>query len=183
MTISDLGSLGEFLGAIAVFVTLVYLTIQVRQAGRAARLTAAQANRNQRLNSFLSYRDSPYIAPIEEKLSNGQELSFEERRRLDNHLTAVWALQYGEWVQKQLSDVGDFIQNHELTTSVVLSNPLNRQWWDRRGVSLYPHPFIDYVDELARHPSQEITKALRQWRLDFRPVAEPSMQAKASSDD
>ena len=54
MTISDLGSLGELLVSLAAFVTLVYLAIQVRQGSRMARWTAAQANRNQRVTSFIT---------------------------------------------------------------------------------------------------------------------------------
>ena len=37
MTISEFGSLGEFLGSIAVLITLVYLAIQLRQSARSAR--------------------------------------------------------------------------------------------------------------------------------------------------
>lgn len=36
MSISDLGSLGEFLGAIAVFATLLFLAMQIRHANRTA---------------------------------------------------------------------------------------------------------------------------------------------------
>ncbi len=40
-----LGNLGEFVGAIAVVATLLYLAIQVRDAGRSATFAAVQANR------------------------------------------------------------------------------------------------------------------------------------------
>ena len=83
MTISELGSLGEFFGSVAVFVTLVYLAVQVRQASRMARLTASQANRSQRVMLFQSNRDSPYLAPIQEKLRNGEELNTEDKLRFD----------------------------------------------------------------------------------------------------
>ena len=43
MTISELGSLGEFLGSIAVVVTLVYLSTQLRQNTRAVRAAATQS--------------------------------------------------------------------------------------------------------------------------------------------
>ena len=41
MTIEDLGNIGEFVGSIAVLVTLVYLAIQVRQSTEQARDNAA----------------------------------------------------------------------------------------------------------------------------------------------
>jgi hypothetical protein len=42
-TIQDLGAIGEFVGAFAVVVTLIYLTLQVRQSTAQARLTSIQA--------------------------------------------------------------------------------------------------------------------------------------------
>ena len=42
-TIQDLGAIGEFVGAFDVVVTLIYLTLQVRQSTAQARLTAIQA--------------------------------------------------------------------------------------------------------------------------------------------
>ena len=46
MNIEELGSLGEFVGAIAVLVTLVYLAIQTRHTRTAAELTAKTAVMN-----------------------------------------------------------------------------------------------------------------------------------------
>lgn len=43
MTLEDLGNLGEFLGAIGVIVTLVYLAVQVRQNTRMMRANVRQA--------------------------------------------------------------------------------------------------------------------------------------------
>ncbi len=42
MTLEDLGNLGEFLGAIGVIVTLVYLAVQVRQNTRMMRANVRQ---------------------------------------------------------------------------------------------------------------------------------------------
>jgi hypothetical protein len=40
LTIQDLGSIGEFIAAIATVATLVYLAVQIRQSTKQARLTA-----------------------------------------------------------------------------------------------------------------------------------------------
>ena len=42
-TVQDLGAIGEFIGAIAVVVTLIYLALQVRQNTEQARLSSIQA--------------------------------------------------------------------------------------------------------------------------------------------
>jgi hypothetical protein len=43
MTLSDLGNLGEFISAIAVVISLVYLAVQIRQNTRVVRASAEQA--------------------------------------------------------------------------------------------------------------------------------------------
>ena len=46
MTIFELGALGEFFGSIAVFVTLIYLSIQVRQSKQATEANTHIAQQN-----------------------------------------------------------------------------------------------------------------------------------------
>ncbi len=46
MTIQDLGSIGEFVAAIATLVTLGYLAIQIRQLSKATRAEAARGTRD-----------------------------------------------------------------------------------------------------------------------------------------
>ncbi|MDA0681567.1 MAG: hypothetical protein O3A13_00980 [Proteobacteria bacterium] len=43
MTIAELGSIGEFLGSIAVFVSLIYLAVQVKRSTDAARTSTYQS--------------------------------------------------------------------------------------------------------------------------------------------
>ena len=43
MTIQDMGAVGEMIGGIAVIITLIYLTLQIRQNTRAVRLNTGHA--------------------------------------------------------------------------------------------------------------------------------------------
>ena len=43
MTLEDLGNIGEFVGAVAVVVSLLYLAVQIRQNSRLLRSAASQA--------------------------------------------------------------------------------------------------------------------------------------------
>jgi hypothetical protein len=97
MTIMELGALGEFLGSIAVLVTLVYLSVQIRQNTHAMdeskRLALAQTYqmRSDALQMMLvRAADSEHIGPIITKLTNIgypedvrslEKLSIEERGR------------------------------------------------------------------------------------------------------
>jgi hypothetical protein len=75
MSLTDLGALGEFVGAIAVVVTLVYLAIQIRQNTRAMaesrRLALAQTYqmRADALQDMLVHAaESEHIGPVISKL-------------------------------------------------------------------------------------------------------------------
>ena len=55
MTIAELGSLGELIGAIAVLATLIYLSIQTRLTREAAQETAGFAQSHATFESMTSY--------------------------------------------------------------------------------------------------------------------------------
>jgi hypothetical protein len=76
MTLMELGALGEFVGAIAVVITLVYLAVQIRQSNQAMRenrrLALAQTYqmRADALQEMLvRASESEHIAPIISKLT------------------------------------------------------------------------------------------------------------------
>ncbi len=52
MTIIELGAVGEFIGAIAVVVTLIYLAIQMRQNTNALKLNTARSVTEELQDSF-----------------------------------------------------------------------------------------------------------------------------------
>ena len=64
MTIVELGALGEFIGAVAVLVTLIYLAVQLRQNTEAIRAQISQARSDQAQEFFLFSADSPHIPEI-----------------------------------------------------------------------------------------------------------------------
>jgi hypothetical protein len=77
MTLLELGALGEFVGAIAVVVTLVYLAVQVRQNTRMLeeneRLALAQTYQmraDSLQNMLVQAADSEHIGPIITKLTD-----------------------------------------------------------------------------------------------------------------
>ena len=144
-----LGNLGEFLGAFAVLATLLYLAIQVRDASRAAKFAAVQANRAQRIAGFNAVRDSPYLPPIMVKIQAGEELNAEEKIRLVSHDSAVWALLYAEWAQRDLGVMEEFATSDELSMQVALSSPSAMDWWRLAGAHIYPARFVEHVNKTA----------------------------------
>ena len=86
MTIQELGSLGELVGAVAVLVTLVYLSIQTRQSRIAAQETAKFAElqaTHSLLDLYFDWRNTLFSNPehkeIVAKANLGSELDEAEK--------------------------------------------------------------------------------------------------------
>ena len=147
-----LGNFGEFVGAIAVVVTLIYLANQVRDSGRAAQFAAVQANRNQRMAFHLALRESTYLPAINAKVLSNQPLDEEESVRLNIHHAANWGLLYAEWVQKELGSAGEFqVKDHALDLAMV--DTISRAWWEDTGAQVYPEKFVAYVNTKLLQPN------------------------------
>jgi hypothetical protein len=148
-----LGNVGEFAGAIAVVATLLYLAIQVREAGKSSKFAAVQANREARIAWLSSLRDSPHLPAIQLKILAGEALEAEDELRLAYHYGADWALLYSEWVQRELGVMGEFATSDEMTMKFLLSSERAMEVW--RGVSerSFPARFVEYVNKAA--PARE----------------------------
>jgi hypothetical protein len=148
-----LGNVGEFAGAIAVVATLLYLAIQVRDAGRSSKFAAVQANRATRITWFSSLRDSSHLPAIQAKVLAGEALETEDELRLAHHYSGEWAIVYSEWVQRELGLMGEFATSDEMTMKFLLSSERAMEFW--RGVleRVYPARFVEYVNKAA--PARE----------------------------
>ena len=96
MTLQDLGSLGEFVAAIATVVTLVYLAIQIRASNRLARAEASRAP-NSDLNSInAAFGPSLEFRRAVRKVVGGAsrpELEPDERLLVDYYLVSITNIQ------------------------------------------------------------------------------------------
>lgn len=152
-----IGAIGEIVGAVAVVATLFYLAVQVRETRKDARLSAiqaqrsaVQANRELRIQMFLSERDSPYIPAIRIKADRGEELSEEEHLRLARHVSAMWAYTYSEWVHQDLGLAGEYATNFDGWLVVLFGYSYVMDWWDKYSKSIYPEAFREYVESQRR---------------------------------
>ena len=148
-----LGNVGEFVGAIAVVATLLYLAVQVRDAGRSSKFAAVQASRATRINQFSSLRDSPHLPAIQAKLLAGEALETEDELRLLYHHAADWAILYSEWVTREMGLTGEFATSDDLKLEFLLSQSRAMDTWRSLGERLYPARFVEYVNKAA--PARE----------------------------
>ena len=96
MTIQELGSLGEFIAAVATVATLFYLAVQIRASNRLARAEASRAP-NSDLNTINSrFATDPGFQSALRKVLGGtrrSELAPEERILVDLYLVSLTNIQ------------------------------------------------------------------------------------------
>jgi hypothetical protein len=167
MTVQDLGSIGEIIGAVAVLFTLVYLSLQTRQARLAAEETA-KFSALQGTHSIVSLYVEARRSLLEHKeliakANTQQELSEAERVALtlvfdDLFYAAAYSFGSGTSAGSVHSADGDV----QYFTRILSSNPSAMAEWEKQKniVKKMGPGFVERVDE-AIAISSEATHALR----------------------
>ena len=86
-----IGAIGEILGALAVFISLTYLAIQIRSSTKQNRAAMSQSIQAEFTRSNELVATSPDLAELYVKISDGEEISAVESRRLYALITASFA--------------------------------------------------------------------------------------------
>jgi len=84
------GAIAEALGALAVLVTFVYLSIQVRDARRQLQLSAHESRTARNLKISLIRVSDPLLAGIIVKVQQQDELTPEEVIRIESYWSAIF---------------------------------------------------------------------------------------------
>ncbi len=155
LSIQDLGSLGEFVGAFAVVITLLYLAVQVRQtktaldantkAVRAQALSDVTRNSHSELLSVINGED---IASVLLKLLDNDEMDDRERVLADAWLTTMFLSRQSEYFQFKdgLLDERLFVAlQHPIF--VFAREGMGRQWWEEEGQSTFSEEFVAHVND------------------------------------
>jgi len=151
MTLMDtaqlLGNVGEFVGAIVIVITLLYLALQIRQNTNALHGQSRQA--------VLAATQAELFAVIEhpELLLNPTRTSLtpEEHVKLAAWLTVVVRGREFAWLQYRNGAIDEIQWRAEyLVLQIVLSVRNSRTWWVSVGRRVFPTEFVDFVDGLIR---------------------------------
>lgn len=145
MTISDLGALGSFFAAIAVFITLIYLSRQVKQGNLLARYQARQAMMEQDLTDLKIQIENPDIPLI----FTNENPSREELMKVHLFLTHLMRQREWEWFQYKdgIIDENVYKTYHEVI-AIFLATPITRAWWNGVGRMAMNPDFAKDVDTL-----------------------------------
>ena len=156
--LDTLGNLGDFIGGIAVVLTLVYLIIQIRQNTDATRVATLQGIMGvaQQLNAAVS---GVHIPRILAKLHRGERLDDEEmvayRFHIQGALTNQWQVFYQH--RKGLVEE-EILAAYERRNGIFWSQRLFQAVWPEMRVG-YPLDFQSYMDGLIESVAVEETTA------------------------
>jgi len=149
MTLVELGALGEFVAAIAVLITLVYLTIQVRQGNALGRAQTRQRMVEQAERELLRLVEDPVIFKC---FLKEDPLTEEEKIKLAFWLTASLRQREYEWFQYRDGKIDR--QTWESYRSVIpthLGTARTREWWGSFLSRSLDPGFVAEVNNLIEH--------------------------------
>jgi hypothetical protein len=162
-----LGNYGEFVGAIAVVVTLAYLAVQIRQNTRTIETTTLRSMQDVVL---LTEKNERYISYLL-KAQRGEPLTEEERAHMVERFLTIMRTLERIWLEHKLGAVSTamFAQHLDLLRW-AMSTPVAREMWVYMAQT-FDSGFRETVDDEALAndaPTSGMLKAFLS--LDARPT-------------
>lgn len=144
MTIGDLGSIGNILAAIAVAVTLVYLSRQVKQANLLAKSQARQRMAEQAQEEIYQWMNNP---DLPKSFLPAANLPAEAQVKLHFFLLAAMRQREWEWFQYKDGVIDkDVYQAYHGVIALHLGVARTRNWWRTVGRVGFNPEFVAEVD-------------------------------------
>jgi hypothetical protein len=150
-----LGNFGEFLGAIAVFATLIYLATQVRNSNRFEAAKHTDVHMDRIRERFLLIAQNQDLARIERIATTGGDLDEDQAWRWRSLAIHHILCMRDAWLRAGL--LGDVPGLREPTiyldmlAEMIFRNPGMRKVWEvespRAAGVTWSHDFIDYVNQ------------------------------------
>ncbi len=141
-----LGNYGEFVGAIAIVITLVYLTIQVQQSTRMMRASIRQARSDNAVHLY-SLGATSEVAEIRTKERRGEALNELEEERMFLWSICIWRQQQTTFFQAQ---DGLLDRETEVEQAGIIRNlmqfPSARKFWANSKGNTFDSRFVAWVD-------------------------------------
>ena len=156
-----LSAIGELLGATGVIVTLLYLSIQIRQNTRAIRGSTLNVLTGHHVEEL---RWSSELGPAFRKaIHNPDKMSPDEMWQLQEWLTAALVIRQNEFVQSREGLLSE--EDWKSREGVIRLNfgfDLARRWWRGYPKETLNSEFVDHVDRLVDDGGIDMAEALEE---------------------
>ena len=151
LDITTLAAWGEFIGGIAVVVSLIYLASQIRQNSRLVRASARSSHSQHTASANLPIIQDEDVARIYwDGLADRNSLSESDRRRFDPLLSLQIRIT-AEQFEFSRDEIGSarLWEEQEAGFLWQVQQPGLRQWWGEWRTT-FSDDFRDYVEGLIR---------------------------------
>lgn len=142
-----LGALGDFLGSIGVFISLVYLAMQMKHTAAETR----DASIHSVMELAIQFRAESYsgeLAEIRMKAAMNEQLTPLETLKFEGYLSALFELNELVFVQYQKNKLDpEYFEAWGRRTQAAISVPRIQQFW-KKTKSGYRNSFVDYIDQM-----------------------------------
>ena len=147
MTIQELGSIGEFVAALATIATLIYLAVQVRQNTRALRSSTFQDLSGGMTKVSEAIATHPDLSTLMVKGSDGLTLlTSEERLRLNFLFVMAFRRFEAVFTQRSLGNVEpELTAGFERSLLSIVASGGGAEWWET-GKPAFNTQFVEFVD-------------------------------------
>ena len=150
-----LSAIAEILGSAAVFVTLIYLTIQSRQNTASTQANTRQAILDADQQFLIKLIESPEIYTNRFK----EGLTDEDKIQMGAYLIMFVRMRENNWLQYRNGVLDEVTwESYRSSIAQVLSDSTSRSWWQHYAVDrqAFDSEFVSIVNELlADTPVQE----------------------------
>jgi hypothetical protein len=145
-----IGAVAELIGGIAVLVTLIYLSIQVRQNSRMQRKQNITEQTNRCIAAGQLLATDAEFADIHLRAMNNKELSATEYARLSGYFFAILTDFEEMYYTHKEGEQSEFRWQNLNTHVYWQLKPGTRgnHWWHGLKEKFYTQEFIEYVDQL-----------------------------------
>lgn len=158
MDLSGLGNVGDFIGGVAVIVSLVYLAVQVRQNTRSVRAASFQALSESVSDRVLRLAESSELHEVYMRGMRGDQLSEQETQRFGTIMLSLIRLSSNAFVQYRSGMLTeDQWQGFRVMPVTLLSSPGGRAFW-LRGRTAFGEEFAAYIDSEIDKASERIAE-------------------------
>ena len=145
-----IGAVAELIGGVAVLITLIYLSIQVKQNSRMQRQQNVTEQTNRCIDSGQLLASDPELADIFQRAINNMELTSTEFSRLGGFFFAIltdfeemyYTHKAGQQSEFRWENLNKHVYFH------IRPGTKGNEWWHRLKESFYTSEFIQYVDRL-----------------------------------
>jgi hypothetical protein len=148
MTVQDLGSIGELIGAVATVATLGYLAVQIRANTRMMRQQSSHAGRTMASQGALALAHDQQLAGVFRR-----GLASFETLEPDEQIQFAFLLGYYVMnVEHHFSDFttgltdGTGLERAWVGVEQILKSPGGRAFWKNQGSRTYPADFAQFIE-------------------------------------